>query len=74
MIRYIRTETPDSSSRKKKTQPAVLETRTETTDAYAMTLRASAEGTYEVIAIRDRYCAFAKPGRKVEGNKAIEWK
>lgn len=71
--RYIRTETPDPSARKKKA-PVVLETRTETTDKRSLKLKASDEGTYEVIAIRDKYCAFAKPGVKVEGSKAIEWR
>lgn len=30
-------------------------------------MRASDEGTYEVIAIKDRYCAFSLPGMGMGG-------
>ena len=40
----------------------VLETRTLTSMAKHMRIKASEEGTYEVVAVRDAYCAFARPG------------
>jgi nucleoporin POM152 len=30
-----------------------------------MRIAAHEEGTYEVIAIKDKYCAYSKPGYKV---------
>ncbi|RMZ90639.1 hypothetical protein DV736_g2150, partial [Chaetothyriales sp. CBS 134916] len=38
----------------------VLETRSERSDEFTKVVRASDEGTYEVVAIKDRYCAYAK--------------
>ena len=37
----------------------VLETKNEVSQDYAMTIRASDEGVYEVVSIRDKYCAFS---------------
>lgn len=41
---------------------AVIETRTLKSDEMTLRITASEEGTYEVVAIRDRYCSFARPG------------
>lgn len=40
----------------------VLEMRSEVCDEHSMGIRASEEGTYEVVSIKDRYCAYAKEG------------
>lgn len=40
----------------------VLETKTDRTDEFKVRLRASEEGTYEVISIRDRWCGISKAG------------
>ncbi|QIX00291.1 hypothetical protein AMS68_005808 [Peltaster fructicola] len=41
---------------------AVLDTRSEVSDEHSMRIRASEEGTYEVVSIKDRYCAYSKAG------------
>ena len=40
----------------------VLETKNEVSHQYTKTVSASDEGTYEVVAIKDRYCAFSMYG------------
>ena len=45
---------------------AVLDMRHEVSDAYSMTVKAGEEGTYEVVAIKDRYCSYSKPGVQTE--------
>ena len=40
--------------------PDLLETRSERSEEHTMRIPASEEGTYEVVAIKDRYCAFAR--------------
>ncbi len=58
---YTRSE--NANPRKgRKTHPAILETRHDSSDEFSKTVRASDEGTYEVVAIKDRYCAFSLPG------------
>ena len=47
-------------SGKKKGLPELLETRPERSEEHTMRIPASEEGTYEVVAIKDRYCAFAR--------------
>jgi len=42
--------------------PQVLETRHDTSYDFSKTIRASDEGTYEVVAIKDKFCAYSKPG------------
>lgn len=41
---------------------AVLETKTLTSMTDKLSIKASEEGTYEVVAISDRYCSYAKTG------------
>lgn len=50
-----------STNAKKGKRSQVLETRTEVSYEETMRIRASEEGTYEVISIKDRWCSFAKP-------------
>ena len=54
-LSYTRSTTPPKG---KKTE--VLETKNEISHEYSKTVRASDEGIYEVVSIRDRYCAFSK--------------
>ncbi|KAK7559006.1 hypothetical protein IWX49DRAFT_566145 [Phyllosticta citricarpa] len=49
----------------------VLETRTLTSIDYSLRIKASEEGTYEVVAIRDAWCAYSKGGKAgVVGSEA----
>ncbi|KAF2859567.1 hypothetical protein K470DRAFT_249053 [Piedraia hortae CBS 480.64] len=53
---------------------AVLDMRQEVSEGEILRVKAGLEGTYEVVAIRDRYCAYAKPGVVVgwgEGRKRV---
>lgn len=58
---YIRTENVGTGEKKKR-NGALLESKTLVSDERSLTIKASDEGTYEVIAIRDSYCSFTKPG------------
>ncbi|KAF2813740.1 uncharacterized protein BDZ99DRAFT_436189 [Mytilinidion resinicola] len=49
-----------STNARKGVKSKVLEIRTETSYDHSMRIRASEEGTYEVISIKDRWCSFAK--------------
>lgn len=51
-----------STNARKGHKSQVLEMRSEVSEEYSMTIRASEEGTYEVVAIKDRYCAYTKAG------------
>lgn len=53
---YTRSENARKGSKKK---PAILETRHDTSNEFTKTIQASEEGTYEVVAIKDRYCAYS---------------
>ena len=60
-----------SSNPSKGKKPEILETKSDTSYEYAKTIRASDEGIYEVVSIKDRFCAFStqkahgSPGRKL---------
>lgn len=54
-----------STSPSKGKKPEVLETKNEISYEYSKTIRASDEGVYEVVSIRDKYCAFST--QKVQG-------
>lgn len=58
---YTRSTTPPKGKK-----PEVLETKNEISHEYSKTIRASDEGMYEVVSIKDRYCAFSK--QKVPDN------
>lgn len=64
---YTRSSNTDKGGRKK---GVVLDMRHEVSDDYKMSVRANEEGTYEVVAIRDRYCSYAKPGVNVNWKEA----
>ena len=67
---YTRSTTPPRGKK-----PEVLETKTEISYEYSKTVRASDEGLYEVVSIRDKYCAFStqnvqgKPRQKLLKNR-----
>ncbi|OAP58643.1 hypothetical protein AYL99_07733 [Fonsecaea erecta] len=61
---YTRTE----NLRKGTGKPRVLETRHDTSDEFSKMIRASDEGIYEVVSIKDRFCSYTKPSHKVAGN------
>ncbi|CCU82583.1 Nucleoporin [Blumeria hordei DH14] len=48
-----------STNARKGHKSQVLETRHEVSDEYSKIIRSSQEGTYEVVAIRDKYCSFS---------------
>ncbi|KAK5942733.1 hypothetical protein PMZ80_005299 [Knufia obscura] len=51
--------------------PKVLETKSDSSSEFVKILRASDEGTYEVVSIKDRYCAYAAPGlAKADGGRS----
>lgn len=57
-----------SSNTDKKGKPGrgtVLDMRSEVSEDYSMRIAAHEEGTYEVVAIKDRYCSYSRPGVKV---------
>lgn len=59
---YMRSSNTEKGGKKK---GVVLDMRHETSDEHSLRVRASEEGTYEVVAIRDRYCSYTKPGVNV---------
>jgi len=65
---FTRSENIDGKNGAYKGAGAVLETKTLESEGKTLRIKASEEGTYEVVAVRDRYCAFARPG--AEGFKA----
>lgn len=60
-----------STNARKGQKSHVLETRHDVSDEFSKVIRASQEGTYEVVAIKDRYCAFSTQGVD-EGKKGKE--
>ena len=57
---FIRSENVKKGDRRD--HGTVLETRTLTSQEKKLRIKASEEGTYEVVAIRDKFCSYAKPG------------
>ncbi|KAI7593868.1 hypothetical protein KC346_g15767 [Hortaea werneckii] len=66
---YTRSSNTDRSGKHHR-KGVVLDMRHEVSDEYSMRVRAHEEGTYEVVAIRDRYCSYAKPGVNVNWKEA----
>ena len=56
---YTRSSLPSKGSKS-----MVLETRTETTTEHTFKVQVSEEGEYEIISVRDRWCAASKSGGK----------
>lgn len=64
-----------STNAKKGQRSQVLETRHDVSYDHSKVIRASQEGTYEVVAIKDRYCAFStmNVGAKEGGQKLLQY-
>ncbi|OCT47694.1 Nucleoporin pom152 [Cladophialophora carrionii] len=60
---YTRSENPVRG--KKGSKPRILETRHDTSDEFRKMIRASDEGIYEVVSIKDRFCSYTKPSHKL---------
>lgn len=56
-----------STNAKRGQKSEVLEMKSEKSDEYSLSIRASEEGTYEVVSIKDAYCAYSKEGVNVVG-------
>jgi nucleoporin POM152 len=48
-----------SENAKRGKKAAILETRNDKSYEFSKSIRASDEGTYEAVAIKDKYCAFS---------------
>lgn len=46
----------------------MLETRHDTSTEYSKMIRASDEGIYEVVSIKDRFCSYTKSSHKLSGS------
>lgn len=57
-----------STNAKKGQKSQVLETRHEVSYEFSKTIHSSQEGTYEVVAIKDKYCSFSS--QKAEGRSS----
>ncbi|KAL2134601.1 hypothetical protein VTI74DRAFT_11343 [Chaetomium olivicolor] len=57
-----------STNARKGQKSQVLETRHDVSHEHSKVIRASLEGTYEVVAIKDKYCAFSTQGAADAGN------
>ncbi|WPG97377.1 Hypothetical protein R9X50_00015200 [Acrodontium crateriforme] len=66
------TYTRSSNTEKGGKQGVVLDMRSETSEEHSKILRANQEGTYEVVAIKDRYCSYAKPGVNLNSMKMLQ--
>ncbi|KAI0409369.1 putative nuclear pore protein [Xylaria palmicola] len=51
-----------STNAKKGQKSQVIETRHEVSEGYSKVIMASLEGTYQVVAIKDKYCAYSTAG------------
>ncbi|KAK0857072.1 hypothetical protein LTR03_000993 [Friedmanniomyces endolithicus] len=63
---YTRSSNTDKGGKK----GVVLDMKHGKSEEHSLRIRASEEGTYEVVAIKDRYCAYAKPGVPVNWKEA----
>lgn len=62
---FTYTRSSNSDKKGKNSRGVVLDMRSEISDQHSMRIAAHEEGTYEVVAIKDRYCAYSRPGVKV---------
>ena len=58
-----------SSNARRGQRSQVLETRHDVSHEHAKTITASLEGTYEVVAIKDRHCAFSTMNVQGDGKE-----
>jgi nucleoporin POM152 len=62
---FTYTRSANSDKKGKPGRGEVLDMKSEVSYEHSMRIAAHEEGTYEVIAIKDRYCAYSRPGVKV---------
>ena len=62
---FTYTRSSNTDKKGKSSRGVVLDMRSEISDEHSMRIAAHEEGTYEVVAIKDRYCAYSRPGVKV---------
>lgn len=64
-----------STNARKRHKSVVLETRHDVSEAFEKRITSSMEGTYEVVAIKDRFCSFSimKEDRKGAGQKLLQY-
>lgn len=62
---FTYTRSSNSDKKGKGSRGVVLDMRSEISDEHSMRIAAHEEGTYEVVAIKDRFCAYSRPGVKV---------
>jgi nucleoporin POM152 len=60
-----------SSNAKKGEKSQVLETRHDVSEDFSKVIKASQEGTYEVVAIKDRHCAFSTQQVQSKGSDKL---
>lgn len=61
-----------STNARKGQKAEVLETRHDTSYEYSKTVKASLEGTYEVVAIKDAFCSFSTMRAPSGGQKLLQ--
>ena len=49
----------------------ILDTKNDISNEYSKTIRASDEGVYEVVSIRDKYCAFSTQKAQRKSGQAL---
>ncbi|EXJ95685.1 hypothetical protein A1O1_00808 [Capronia coronata CBS 617.96] len=64
------TYTRSENVKKGRNPPPILETRHDTSTEFTKMIRASDEGIYEVVSIKDRFCSYTKPSHKSGGARA----
>ncbi|KAI0150583.1 hypothetical protein GGR57DRAFT_187012 [Xylariaceae sp. FL1272] len=66
-----------STNEKKGQKSQIIETRHEVSEDYTKVIMASLEGTYQVVAIKDRHCAYSllgdQGGSRDKGQKRLEF-
>ncbi|KAH8592232.1 hypothetical protein B0O99DRAFT_577063 [Bisporella sp. PMI_857] len=64
-----------STNAKKGQKSKVLETRHEVSEEYSRVIQSSQEGTYEVVAIKDKFCSFSTQalGSKKSNQKLLQF-
>jgi nucleoporin POM152 len=70
---FTYTRSSNSDKKGKAGRGTVLDMRSEISDEHSMRVIAHEEGTYEVVAIKDRFCAYSRPGINV-GEKNVQKK
>jgi nucleoporin POM152 len=62
---FTYTRSSNTDKKGKGSRGVVQDMRSEISDEHSMRIAAHEEGTYEVVAIKDRFCAYSRPGVKV---------